>query len=118
MERSLRRPGIAGLVLAAGIAAAAAQDVAPDRAQQERVLRVIVDRTPKVRDELVERGRDEGLAPLAHQFERRLRRRLRDDEHRALHERLRTLGPDRLGDVVLDLAPEALEAWLADRDAR
>src|SRR5262249_9052077 len=37
MERLLRRPGIAGLVLAAGIAAAAAQDVAPDRAQQERV---------------------------------------------------------------------------------
>src|SRR5262245_43074027 len=43
MERLLRRPGIAGLVLAAGIAAAAAQDVAPDRAQQERVQEGVPD---------------------------------------------------------------------------
>jgi hypothetical protein len=34
-----------------------------------------------------------------------------------LHDRLGRLGADRLGDVVLDLAPEALAAWLADPTA-
>jgi hypothetical protein len=32
--------------------------------------------------------------------------------------RFDTVGPDRLGDVVLDLTPEALGAWLTDPDAR
>jgi hypothetical protein len=82
--------------------------------RQRQLLRAIVTRVPGLRDELVGEARDEGLALLVHQFERRLGRRLSDDEHRVLRERLRALGPDRLGDVVLDLTPEALAVWLAD----
>jgi len=53
-----------------------------------------------------------------HQFERRLRRALTAAERDTLLARFSTHGPDRLGDVVLDLAPEALAAWLADSTAR
>jgi hypothetical protein len=35
-----------------------------------------------------------------------------------LHDRLQRLGPDRLGDVVLDFGPQDLAAWLADPGAR
>ncbi len=63
-------------------------------------------------------GRDEGLGPLVHQFERRLGRPLRDEERARLHARLATLGAARLGDVVIDLARDELAAWLADADAR
>ncbi|MFO0602349.1 MAG: hypothetical protein U0324_04195 [Polyangiales bacterium] len=66
----------------------------------------------------MERGREEGLRPLLRLFERRLARALTGVEHAALVARLTTLGPDRLGDVVLDLDPPALAAWLADPDAR
>lgn len=67
----------------------------------------------------MQKGRAEGwLAPLAHQFERRLGRRLREDERALLQERTQALGPDRVGDVVLDLSADALAAWLADPDAR
>lgn len=69
-------------------------------------------------DEREARGRDEGLAPLVRQFERRLGRALTADERATLRARLATHGPERLGDVVLDLAPDALAAWLADIDAR
>jgi hypothetical protein len=40
------------------------------------------------------------------------------DEHGVLHERLLRLGPDRLGDVAFDLAPDALAVWLGDPDAQ
>jgi len=63
-------------------------------------------------------GRSQGLRPLVHLFERRLGRALSAVEHDALLTRFSTLGPDRLGDVVLDLAPDALAAWLADPAAR
>ncbi len=72
----------------------------------------------RLRQEGETRGLSKGLAPLTHLFERRLKRHLSEDERSALQERLHHLGPDRLGDVVLDLAPEALAAWLADPDAR
>ena len=65
-----------------------------------------------------EEGREEGLRPLLRQFERRLARPLTAAEHTALVVRLTSLGPDRLGDVVLDLDPPALAAWLAAPDAR
>ena len=64
-----------------------------------------------------EKGREEGLGPLAHQFERRLARPLTSAEREVLVRRLDTLGPVRLGDLVFDGSPEALAAWLAAPDA-
>ncbi|UQA61287.1 hypothetical protein [Polyangium aurulentum] len=77
---------------------------------RERTVRFLLNEHPEVRNQVVE----EGLAPLVHQFERRLRRPLDEAEHATLRSRLRTHGPDRLGDVVLDLSSEDLAAWLAD----
>lgn len=77
-------------------------------------------RRKKVQDILDEghrKGLDEGLALLAHQFERRLLRSLTDDEKATLRTRLDQVGPARLGDVVLDL-DAALARWLLDPDAR
>ena len=65
----------------------------------------------------ISQGRAQGLLPLVHLFERRLGRTLSAAEHEALLTRFSTLGPDRLGDVVLDLAPDALSVWLAAPDA-
>jgi hypothetical protein len=63
-------------------------------------------------------GLDEGLAPLVRQFQRRLGRELTESERATLRERLDTVGPDRLGDVVLDLSEQELADWLADPAAR
>jgi hypothetical protein len=71
----------------------------------------------RARSEGLSQGLAQGLLPLAHLFERRLGRALSDGERTTLTERLRVVGPARLGDVVLDLAPDALAAWLADPDA-
>jgi len=84
------------------------------RARRRHIARVLVETEPEVRAELREQGLEQGLGPLVHQFERRLGRRLTEDEHRTLRERLRALGPDPLGDVVLDLAPDALAAWFIE----
>jgi hypothetical protein len=62
----------------------------------------------------LEKGRQEGLV---RRFERRLGRKLADEEHATLTQRLGSLGPDRLDDVVLDLSADALAAWLADPNA-
>jgi len=70
------------------------------------------------REQGLAQGLEAGLRPLLRQFARRLARPLTEPEHRALVARLTTLGPDRLGDVVLDLEPAALATWLADPDAR
>jgi len=67
----------------------------------------------KGREEGREEGLQQGLAPLAHLFERRLRRSLTATERATLAERLLQQGAERLGDVVLDLSPEDLAAWLA-----
>jgi hypothetical protein len=53
-----------------------------------------------------------------HVFERKHGRSLTDGERRTIAERLDRVGPDRLGDVVLDLASDQLAAWLADPEAR
>jgi hypothetical protein len=63
-------------------------------------------------------GRVEALTPLVRLFARRLGRPLTDAERATLSSRLDTLGGDRLGDVVLDLTPDELGAWLTDPDAR
>jgi hypothetical protein len=63
-------------------------------------------------------GTRQGLLPLQHLFARRLGRPLTEGETATLLARFDTVGPDRLGDVVLDLTPDALAAWLTDPDAR
>jgi hypothetical protein len=65
----------------------------------------------------LEQGLEKGLGPLAHLFERRLARALTPAERGVLVRRLDTLGPERLGDLVVDFSPEALAAWLAAPDA-
>lgn len=69
------------------------------------------------RNEALAEGRHEGLRPLVRQFERRLGRPLSDAERAALSTRLDVVGPERLGDVVLDLDSAALAAWLASPTA-
>jgi hypothetical protein len=65
-----------------------------------------------------DKGIERGIGPLVRLFERRLARALTDAERVALRARLGVVGPERLGDVVLDLAPPDLAAWLGDPDAR
>jgi len=67
------------------------------------------------KDKLRHEGERLGLQRL---YARRLGRSLSADEETTLVQRLDTVGPDRLGDVVLDLSPDALAAWLRDPDAR
>ncbi|MFO0606116.1 MAG: hypothetical protein U0324_23280 [Polyangiales bacterium] len=62
---------------------------------------------------LLRQGRDEGHHDmLARQFARKLGRPLTEAERGTLRARLGALG-DAVGDVVIDLDPAALEAWLA-----
>jgi hypothetical protein len=82
------------------------------------VLRRWLRAAPEAADEVLERGRQEGLQPLRHLFERRLGRRMDAAEQAVLQQRLATLGADRLGDVVLDLDANALATWLKDPSAR
>ena len=74
--------------------------------------------THRIYNELIETQRKIGLGPLVHMFERRFSRPLTAAEHATRLARPSTVGPDRLGDVVLDLDAPALEAWLADPAAR
>ena len=66
----------------------------------------------------IERGLSQGIAPLLRLTSRKLGRALTDDERRTLTARLDTLGPDRLGDAVLDLSADELARWIADPAAR
>jgi hypothetical protein len=66
-----------------------------------------------IREQGLSQGLSQGLLLIVHQFERRLGRPLTAPEHDTLAQRLHTVGPERLGDVVLDLSPDALAAWLA-----
>ena len=63
-------------------------------------------------------GIREGLQPILRMVARRLGRPLTEAEEATLLTRFDLVGPDRLGDVVLDFAPAELAAWLADPDAR
>jgi hypothetical protein len=87
---------------------------AEDKAFVAKNLRTALRGFPEILDE----GRNEGLGPLEHQFSRRLGRPLTEAEHATLVARLRTHGPDRLGDVVLDLSRDELALWLVDPAAR
>ncbi len=63
-------------------------------------------------------GLKEGIDLMVHLFTRKLGRPLTERERETLLRRLDTLGPGRLGDVVLDLDGTALAAWLANPRAR
>ena len=103
-----------------------AMAVLADADKRQRGLRAVI--TSLLPEEVImqswvykqgkEKGREEGLGPLAHQFERRLNRALTAAERAVLVRRLDILGPARLGDVVIDASPDALAAWLAAPDAR
>jgi hypothetical protein len=58
-------------------------------------------------------ARAEALRPLVHLVERRLDRVLSAGERDRLAERMQQDGAERVGDAVLDLAPEDLAAWIA-----
>jgi hypothetical protein len=88
----------------------------PDLSPEDRLrviegLKACIEAYPELGADVLKRG-------LARLFERKLRRSFTEEEQRMFAERLETLGADRLGDVVLDLTPEQLAAWLADPDAR
>ena len=63
----------------------------------------------------LQKGLQRGLAPLVRVFERRLGRPITEDERRWIAKRMKKDGPELLGDVVVDLSPEQLSAWLAQR---
>lgn len=63
----------------------------------------------------ISQGISLGLEPLIRLFERKLSRSLPEAERAALLARLDLVGPERLGDVVLDLDAAALGAWAKTR---
>jgi len=79
---------------------------------QEKALAVI--RRTRMGKRFVAEGR---LDAFEHLYARRLGRPITPAEHAELLRRLDTLGADRIGDVVLDLPPDALAVWLADPNA-
>jgi hypothetical protein len=66
----------------------------------------------------LQQGLQQGLQPIFRQIEIRLHRPLLDTERTRLVERLDEVGPDRIGEVTLELSPEELARWLADPNAR
>lgn len=81
-----------------------------------------MQRTPEVFERFKEQVRLEGrlvgrLEGQLSLFARRLGRPLTAPEQATVRARLDVLGADRVGDVALDLTPEALTAWLDDPDA-
>lgn len=69
-------------------------------------------------EELTRKGIARGSAPLVRMLERRLQRPITPLERERVLTRIDTLGPARVGDVILDFEPAALDAWLADPNAR
>jgi flagellar biosynthesis/type III secretory pathway protein FliH len=66
----------------------------------------------------IEQGLEKGAAALEHLLTRRLARPLTEAERATLRARLRADGSERIGDLVLDLTPDALADWLRTSDAR
>jgi Putative restriction endonuclease len=65
-----------------------------------------------VRTESLEKGIDHVVGALERQFARRLARPLTEAERATLRTRLLADGSEQIGDLVLDLTPEALADWL------
>jgi hypothetical protein len=73
----------------------------------------------KIHNEVVREGRREGRREeISRFFARRLGRELTETESGTLAERATSLGFARLEQVVLEMAPAALAAWLADASAQ
>ncbi|UQA59019.1 hypothetical protein [Polyangium aurulentum] len=89
---------------------AAKKDDPEVEARRQHILRVFLEHSPEVRKELILEGE---LKPLVRQFERRLARALAPAERAQLAQRVREQGAERVGDLVLDLTPDELAAWLA-----
>ncbi len=89
-----------------------------DVARGDAIFRNYVNAMLRAYPDVLDEARLEGLGPLEHQFSRRLGRPLTEAEHATLVARLLTHGPDRLGDVVLDLSRDDLALWLVDPAAR
>ncbi|MFO0588579.1 MAG: hypothetical protein U0441_13605 [Polyangiaceae bacterium] len=66
----------------------------------------------------VEQERAKAVQALVHLFELRLSRPLAEAEGATVRARYDSVGPSRLGEVVLVLKPAELSAWLADPDAK
>ena len=90
-------------------------DLSPE---DERRIHESFQRAMEVWPDLKVAAVEQGLAPVVRMLARKLGRPLTEAERHSLTERLDTVGADRLGDVVLDLAPEQLAAWLADPTSR
>jgi hypothetical protein len=84
-------------------------------AHRQATIRYLFENSPWLRREVegqyLEKGLEKGLAPLVHQFERKLRRPLTQHERQALAQQLDLLGPERIGDLVLESTPEQLAVW-------
>lgn len=94
------------------------EDDESQRRIKATILRAWLQQVPEVADEIRDEGVELGVEKaVLHQFERKLARVFSEAEHTELARRLRTLGSDHLGDVVLDLAAPQLDAWLRDPDA-
>jgi hypothetical protein len=111
---------VAGVLQMLPMAAELYEDlhVPTDPEEQRRIHAEVLRRWLRLCPEAADEAVQQGLQPLQHLFERRLCRRLTSSEQATLYERLATLGPDRLGDVVLDMDAATLAAWLADPSAR
>lgn len=104
------------------------QDDPQLEARRQYIIRYLFDHSPWLQNEVErkgvqkgirlgleqgrEQGREQGLAPLLHQFERRLRRALTTHERAAIARQLGQLGANRIGDLVLESTPQQLAAWL------
>jgi hypothetical protein len=80
--------------------------------------KILVAEAEAEKKRYIDEGRSEGLRPVVSMCELRLGRALTEAERTAVSARLDVVGPRRLGEVVLQLAPDALAAWLADPEAR
>ena len=84
----------------------------PDAAERARRRKMYIDATMEatgVKQEMELKGQ---MKTLSHMFEKRLARPLTEEERTQLGEKVARLGPDRVSDVVLELAKDSLAEWL------